>query len=82
MAIVTVPEAVDPLAMSPEDAARFLSISRRSLSDLIADETIIAKKLGARTLVSVESLRDYYKSLPKAVPGSIPNAPQLQRARS
>lgn len=76
MPIVQTPETIEPLALSPEDAAAFLSISRRSLSDLISAETVEAKKHGVRTLVDVESLKAYYASLPKAVSGSIPNAPQ------
>lgn len=70
-------KTIEPLALSPEHAAAFLSISRRALSDLIAADTVLAKKHGARTLVSVDSLRAYYASLPKPVPGSIPNAPQV-----
>jgi hypothetical protein len=77
MPIVQTPETIFPLAMSPEDAAAFLSLSRRALSDLIADDTVLAKKHGTRSLVDVASLRAYYASLPKAVPGSIANAPQM-----
>lgn len=79
MPTIQTPETIEPLALSPEHAAAFLSISRRALSDLIADGAIIAKKHGVRTLVDVDSLRTYYASLPKAVPGSIPNAPQSVR---
>ena len=70
------PLSVEPLALSPKDAAAFLSISPRALSDLIADDVILAKKHGTRTLVSVNSLKAYFHGLPKSVPGSIPNAPQ------
>jgi hypothetical protein len=73
---------VEPLAVSPKDAAALLSISRRALSDLIADGTILAKKRGVSTLVDVASLKAYYASLPKTVPGSIPNAPQSSRAEA
>jgi hypothetical protein len=41
-----------------------LSISKRSLSRLIADGKIIARKEGSRMLVDVESLRAYYAVLP------------------
>jgi hypothetical protein len=77
MPIVQTPETIDPLALSPEDAAAFLSLSRRALSNLIADGTILAKKHGVRSLVDVASLKAYYDGLPKAVSGSIPNAPQM-----
>jgi hypothetical protein len=59
MPIVQTAETIEPLALSPEDGASFLSISRRALSDLIAAETILAKKHGVRTLVDVASLRAY-----------------------
>jgi hypothetical protein len=76
MPLVQTPETIEPLALAPEDAATFLSLSRRALSDLIADEMVLAKKHGARTLVDVASLKAYYAGLPKAVSGSIANAPQ------
>jgi excisionase family DNA binding protein len=79
MTVVQTPETIEPLAMSPEHAAAYLSISRRALSDRIADGAIIAKKDGTRTLVDVDSLKTYFRGLPKAVSGSIPNAPQARR---
>jgi plasmid maintenance system antidote protein VapI len=78
MPVVQTPETIEPLALSPEHAAAFLSISRRALSDLIADGAIIAKKHGVRTLVSVDSLKAYYAALPRTVRGSIANAPQAR----
>jgi hypothetical protein len=56
--------ALEPLALSPRDAAEFLSISKRSLSGLIAARKIAARKDGPRTLVNVASIRAYYESLP------------------
>jgi hypothetical protein len=57
--------AIEPLALSPHDAAAFLSISKRSLSRLIRARKIEARKHGPRTLVDVASLKAYYVSLPK-----------------
>ena len=57
--------ALEPLALSPRDAAQFLSISKRSLSRLIRAHKIEARKHGPRTLVDVVSLKAYYASLPK-----------------
>jgi Helix-turn-helix domain len=54
-----------PLALQPLAAAQFLSISKRSLSRLIAAGKIVARKEGSRTLVDVESLQAFYASLPK-----------------
>jgi len=64
MPTVTVIE-LEPLALSPAAAARYLSISKRSLSRLITDGKIVARKAGPRTLVDVASLKAYYASLPK-----------------
>jgi excisionase family DNA binding protein len=55
---------LDPIALSPRDAAQFLSISKRTLSRLIALRKIAARKDGPRTLVDVASLKAYYESLP------------------
>jgi excisionase family DNA binding protein len=57
--------ALEPLALSPRDAAQFLSISKRSLSRLIRARKIEARKHGPRTLVDLASLKAYYASLPK-----------------
>jgi excisionase family DNA binding protein len=55
---------LEPIALSPRDAAQFLSISKRTLSRLIARRKIAARKDGVRTLVDVASLKAYYEALP------------------
>jgi excisionase family DNA binding protein len=55
---------LEPIALSPRDAAQFLSISKRTLSHLIARRKIVARKDGVRTLVDVASLKAYYEALP------------------
>jgi len=55
---------LEPIALSPRDAAQFLSISKRSLSRLIRASKIAARKDGVRTLVDVASLKAYYEALP------------------
>lgn len=55
---------LQPLALPPLAAAQFLSISKRSLSRLIAAGKIVARKEGSRTLVDVKSLKAYYARLP------------------
>lgn len=57
--------ALEPLALSPREAAVFLYISKRSLSRLIRAGKLEARKAGPRTLVDVASLKAYYESLPK-----------------
>jgi excisionase family DNA binding protein len=55
---------LEPIALSPRDAAQFLSISKRTLSRLIARRKIVARKDGVKTLVDVASLKAYYEALP------------------
>jgi excisionase family DNA binding protein len=55
---------LEPIALSPRNAAQFLSISKRTLSRLIRANKIAARKAGLRTLVDVASLKAYYGSLP------------------
>jgi len=55
---------LEPIALSPRDAAQFLSISKRTLSRLIRARKIEARKDGPPTLVDVASLKAYYASLP------------------
>jgi hypothetical protein len=73
-------KAIEPAALSPQGTADYLSISKRAVSILIADEVLIARKAGARTLVDFASVKAYYASLPRVtVHASIPNAPQVRQ---
>jgi excisionase family DNA binding protein len=56
---------LEPLALSPTAAARYLSLSKRTISRLINEGKIDARKAGPRTLVDVASLRALYETLPK-----------------
>jgi excisionase family DNA binding protein len=56
---------MEAIALSPRDAASYLSISKRTLTRLIASKRIEARKSDGRTLVDVASLKAYYESLPK-----------------
>ena len=57
---------LDPnvLSVSPEDAARFLSVHRRTVDRLIAERILKARKAGRRVLVDMASIRAYYELLP------------------
>ena len=59
---------LQPLALAPAAAAAFLSISKRSLSRLVAAGKVTARKAGPRTLIDTASLRSYFESLPVKVP--------------
>jgi excisionase family DNA binding protein len=54
----------DIVAYSPADAATALSISRRSITRLIAEGRIVARKAGKRTLIDAASVKEYFESLP------------------
>ena len=53
-----------PLELSPRDAAAYLAVSRRTLSDLIRKGKVASRKSGTRTLVDMASLQAYYEALP------------------
>ena len=75
--------AIEPIALSPRDAAAFLSVSKRTLSSYISTGRIVARKDGTRTLVDVASLRADYASLPIR-PASVcsPDSPHALATRS
>ena len=55
---------IEPLAVPPREAARLLAVSRRTVSRLIREHKLVARKLGKRTLVDVESVKAFYAGLP------------------
>jgi excisionase family DNA binding protein len=55
---------LEPLAVSPREAARILAISKRTVSRLIGLRKLVARKVGKRTLVDVESVKAFYAGLP------------------
>ncbi len=66
MNAVKAPRPLDPnaLSASPADAARFLSVHRRTVDRLIAERILKARKAGRRVLVDMASIRADYESLP------------------
>jgi hypothetical protein len=75
--------SVEPAAMSPRHAAAYLSISKRTLSTLIAQGVLVARKANSRTLVDFTSIKNYYAGLPvKTAPAPIPNAPRKRVVKS
>ena len=55
----------DPLAVSTTEAARLLGVSRPTIYNLIHQEGFPAFHVGARTLISVEGLRQWVNSRAK-----------------
>lgn len=52
------PNALQPLAYSIEEAVRVSSIGRTRLYQLINEGKLKSRKIGKRTLILAESLRD------------------------
>lgn len=57
---------VDPLAVTPKDACRILGVGRTTLYEEMKANRVKAVKAGRRTLVLVESLREWLGTLPDA----------------
>ena len=57
---------LEPMLCSIQAAIKILGRSERSIIDMIARGDIEAVKSDRRTLVVVQSLKDYVASLPKA----------------
>ena len=72
-------KTIEPLALSPDEAAALLSVNKRTIYRLITGKKLIARKSGARTLVDYQSVKAHYDSLPSISGASIPNAPQRRR---
>jgi excisionase family DNA binding protein len=62
--IMPLSQDLQPVALSPADAAAFLSLSKKTIHRLIERGKLVAKKSGPRTLVSTESLQAYFVNLP------------------
>lgn len=55
-------DKLEPLAISAPEAARLLSVSKPTIYQYINREGFPSFKLGGRTLVSVEGLREWVKA--------------------
>jgi hypothetical protein len=59
------PSAFGPVFVAPDEAFRSLAIGRTKGWELIRDGHLVARKIGARTVVDAESIRRYAASLPR-----------------
>ncbi|MBY0620614.1 MAG: helix-turn-helix domain-containing protein [Sphingomonas ursincola] len=50
-------QAMDPLLISVQEAARMLAVGRTSIYELINSGELETKKLGRRRLVTIDSIR-------------------------
>ncbi len=55
---------IEPLVLGVKDAAAYVGLSRSRLYELIRDDVIEARKLGARTVVPTESLKAFVVGSP------------------
>ena len=58
---------IEPLVLGVKDAAAFIGLSKSRLYELISDGRIEARKLGARTVVPIASLRAFVAAAPTKV---------------
>ncbi|MGF0006494.1 helix-turn-helix domain-containing protein [Eubacteriales bacterium SGI.150] len=61
------PDKLEPLAVSAPEAARLLGISKPKVYQLMGQEGFPSFKLGGRTLVSVDGLREWVRNQSKGV---------------
>lgn len=53
---------LQPLAVSPADAARLIGIGRTMLYDEIASSRLRSAKIGKRRLITVEAIKDWLEA--------------------
>ena len=54
-------DTLEPLAVSAPEAARLLGVSKPTVYQMMNREDFPAFKVGARTLISVEGLREWIR---------------------
>lgn len=54
-------DKLEPLAVSAPEAARLLGVSKPTVYQMMNREDLPAFKVGARTLISVEGLREWIR---------------------
>ena len=58
---------IEPLVLGVKDAATYIGLSKSRLYELIGENQIEARKLGARTVVPVAALRAFVEASPLKV---------------
>lgn len=69
----------DPLTVSPDEAARLLSLHKRTIYRLVAERKLVARKAGARTLIEYAGLKAYLLTLPELSGAPMPNSATRRR---
>lgn len=60
-------DKMEPMAVSAPEAARLLGVSKPTLYELMGREDFPAFKLGRRTLISVDGLREWVRNQSRGV---------------
>ena len=55
------PDKLEPLAVSAPEAARLLGVSKPKIYELMSHADFPSFKIGGRTLISVEGLREWVR---------------------
>jgi excisionase family DNA binding protein len=55
---------LEPMVLGVKDAAAYIGLSKSRLYELIGDRQIEARKLGARTVVPLSSLKAFVEAAP------------------
>lgn len=58
-------ERLERIGLSPDEAAKVAGIGRTLLKREIRDKKLIARKVGRRTVITVDDLSAWLKSLPQ-----------------
>jgi hypothetical protein len=80
-------DGIEPLALTVAKTAQVTSESRSKVYELLGDGTYTGLKAGRRTLITYESIKRRFASLPRAVikrapprpPRAVPEAPRRGR---
>lgn len=59
-------ETFEPLALRIPEAGRAIGLGHSKLFELIASGDLDARKIGSRTVITMESIRAFLESRPKA----------------
>lgn len=58
--------AIERLAVTIEEAQQMLGVRRTTCYSLIGEKKLVANKIGRRTVVTTESIRNFLANLPPA----------------
>lgn len=75
-------QQIEPLAVSPTQAALLLSLSKRKVQDLMSRGVIPFRKVGRRTLIPFSALKSFLRIDHPTAQGNQHGQPDSQEARA